>query len=101
MEEARALLARSFEILEEECGIAENQCFRLGMLANMLKVFGDPDWDFFKKLQEGVPLGVSEEMDRVPEVFEEKTKWNLEDDALVPEYAMDNYQSVEGTLWMR
>ena len=45
----------------------------------MLKRAGDPDWEFLCRLKNGLPLGVDKTMDRTPRVFEEKTRWKLEE----------------------
>lgn len=57
----------------------DRQPFRLGMLAELLTVAGGPNWAFLLRLEDGVSLGVDETMDRTPEVFEQKTKRNLEE----------------------
>ena len=51
---------------DEDMSIADGQALRLRLIALMLRNFGDPDWDFYNGLGEGVPLGVGVEMPRTP-----------------------------------
>lgn len=75
----RTAIVEHLGLSEQQCQVADRQPFRLGMLAELLRVAGDPDWEFLHRLEEGVSLGVDEEMDRTPAVFEEKTRWNLDE----------------------
>ena len=63
----------------------------------MLEAVGDVDHSWLEEVaEEGVCLGVDEELPRVPEVFEEKEKWNLsftEED--FRDTLADNYKSAE------
>ena len=66
-------------------------------LEAMAEACGDEDCGWLSAMaQEGVPLGVDEELPRVEKVFELKEKWNLDfvDDALRDSVA-DNYKSAE------
>ena len=65
-------------------------------LAGALQLLQDPDFAYLTAMAEnGVSLGVDESMPRVPEVFEEKCKWNREftEDAMAPEQMAENYAS--------
>ena len=65
-------------------------------LAGALQLLQDPDFAYLTAMAEnGVSLGVDESMPRVPEVFEEKCKWNREftEDAMAPEQVAENYAS--------
>ena len=96
--EVRELVKKAFVIEEKECGVSPRQCMRLGMISAMLHRFGDPDWQFVKELEDGVPLGVDEELPRTPAVFEEKVKWSLDEDDGPGESERNNYSSVEPHL---
>ena len=66
-------------------------------LEAMAEACGDEDCGWLSAMaEEGVPLGVDEELPRVEKVFELKEKWNLDfvDDALRDSVA-DNYKSAE------
>ena len=75
--------------------VAFGQVFHLHLIAKLLKLYGDPDWEFVDGMGEGVPLGVDEQMPRTPAVFGEKGKWKLPDDAGPGVDMCDNYRSVE------
>ena len=66
-------------------------------LRAMLRAIQDVDWGWLEEVaSEGVSLGVDEELPRVPEVFEEKEKWNLsfaEED--FKDTFAENYKSAE------
>ena len=66
-------------------------------LMAMLLAVQDEDVEFLGPMvQEGVPLGVDEEMSRTPKVFEEKTKWAREFvDYVLEEQMATNYASAE------
>jgi hypothetical protein len=74
--------------------VACNQVFLLKLISRLLRVYGDPDWEFVDGRGEGVPLGVDEPLPRTPAVFEEKGKWKLPDDAGPGCNVDENYQSV-------
>ena len=84
LKECRDWFADMFNVPGEERGIAENQAFYLGIWKHVLRSLGDPDWAYCDLLAWGVSIGVDGDMPRVPEVFEEKVRWNLgepEDDS--------------------
>eukprot|EP00913_Durusdinium_trenchii_P009962 g9349.t1 len=58
----------------------EGQPFFLGLMKEVLRKAGDPDWAFLEQAKTGFPLGVLNELPRTPEVFEEQLRWNLESD---------------------
>ena len=63
----------------------------------MLEACEDEDFEWLEEVaKEGAHIGVDMEMPRVPAVFEEKTKWNLDftDDPFLDSMA-DNYKSAE------
>ena len=91
----RDLVADEFGMEAIDYEVAERQCFRLRMLSKVLRAFGDPDWEFVIGLESGVSLGVSEELPRAEAIFEEKSKWKLEDDGAEPEVDRSNYASLE------
>eukprot|EP00438_Fugacium_kawagutii_P024076 Skav212939 [mRNA] locus=scaffold374:464240:467185:- [translate_table: standard] len=66
-------------------------------LSAMLDVVEDEDWEWIGPMAEaGVKLGVDETMPRVPKVFEEKTKWNLDfTDEDFRDVLAENYKSAE------
>ena len=72
LEGVRRILNEFFEIPGSDQGIASGQCMRLGMMSYMLKAFGDPDFEFLKSLEEGVPLGLHGSMPRAPLIFDRK-----------------------------
>ena len=57
---------------------AERQPRYLMLLRAMLQAADDPDSDFLRRAEEGLPLGILEKLPRTPHVFEEQTKWPLE-----------------------
>ena len=61
--------------------VSFGQVFHLHLIAKLLKLYGDPDWEFVDGMGDGVPLGVDEQMPRTPAVCEVKGKWKLLDDA--------------------
>ena len=92
--EARSRMEQALG-LESPSRPAEGQSFYLSLISGLLKLAEDPDWQFFPGLAEGVALGVGEAMPRTPKVFEEKTRWKL-DEAEDPGVAeKSNYKSLE------
>ena len=66
-------------------------------LKAMLEACEDEDFAWLEEVaEEGVHIGVDQEMPRVPAVFEEKTKWNLDftEDPFADSMA-ENYKSAE------
>ena len=48
-------------------------------------------------MNRGVPIGVEEDLPRAPTIFEEKSRWRLEERDGLPEPQLrDNYLSTEG-----
>jgi len=93
LEEVRGILFENFGL--QPCGeVAEGQCFRLELLAGMLGRFGDPDADFVRGLAGGVPIGARGDLPRAPEIYEEKTKWALDDPTGAEVEEKENYKSV-------
>ena len=74
-------------------------------IGSLLRSAGDPDWRIFKEElgAEGVPIGVEEDLPRAPAIFEEKSRWRLEERDGLPEPQLrDNYLSTEGRQeWLR
>ena len=66
------------------------------LIRSLLELFGDPDTEVFKDFEEGVNLGVTEPLPRTPLVFEQKTRWNLEEPCGSQEWEVPNYKSVHG-----
>jgi len=75
LEGMRRFIAEKFGMEAGDLRVAEGQCFRLRMIANMLKEAGDPDWRFYLTLEEGVPIGARGDMPSAPLLFESKTSW--------------------------
>jgi hypothetical protein len=78
--------------------VAPGQCFRLDLIERLLNVAADPDWAFFERLKEGLPLGVDMTMDRTPLVFEDKVRWELDKVDGPGARECENYLSLEGHL---
>ena len=57
---------------------AEGQPLYLRLLRGLLEAAGDPDREFLRRAEEGLPLGILEQLPRTPHVFEEQLKWPLE-----------------------
>ena len=77
LDQARLTAAEHFGMGRELLGVSPGQCFRLDLIAQLLRAAADPDWPFFEALKEGLPLGVDTPMDRTPPVFEDKLSWKL------------------------
>ena len=54
------------------------QPLHLRLLRAMLEAAGDPDRDFLREAEDGLPLGILDPLPRTPHVFEEQVKWPLE-----------------------
>ena len=77
-------------------GSIREQPIDVALLKAFLTLAGDPDTSICDLSAAGVPLGVDCELPRVPEVYEEKTKWKnapLEDHEV--SRWMENYGSVD------
>ena len=96
VKEMTDIIAELLGSKEDRKTIDERQAFRLPLIADLLKSLGDPDWQFFEQLREGVPIGVGYDFPRTTAVFDEKLKWSLDQmhDPLGKEAT--NYRSVEG-----
>ena len=57
--------------------IPERQPLRLRLLRAILEAADDPDRDFLRRAEEGLPLGILEGLPRTPHVVEEQTSWRL------------------------
>ena len=56
----------------------------------------DPDRDFLRQAEEGLPVGILDPLPRTPHVFEEQLKWPLENSPWEASLAwVPNYSSVE------
>ena len=76
--------------------IPEGQPLRLRLLRAILEAADDPDRDFLRRAEEGLPLGILEGLPRTPHVFEEQTSWRLDKDSWEPALAwVPNYASIE------
>ncbi|CAE7430284.1 unnamed protein product, partial [Symbiodinium sp. CCMP2456] len=78
--------------------VPERQPFYLHLLSQSLRELGDPDWAILTQGEEcfarGVPLGDEKPLERVPQVFRERTKdRRLDESAYNPD--MENYSSDE------
>ena len=78
--------------------VPDRQPFLLYMLAQSLRILGDPDWEILIQgtecFAEGVPLGDEEPLPRTPQVFARREKFRKLD-ASPFQAIMDNYTSAE------
>ena len=69
----------------------EEQCFLLGMMAELARMAGDPDWRVLcegdKCFLKGVVIGYKEPLPRTPAVYSRKVKWHRYDDELLSQHA--------------
>ncbi|CAE7693021.1 DSK1, partial [Symbiodinium necroappetens] len=83
---------------EHGCSLAKNEKLQ-SQLRGMLEAAGDPDREFLRRAEEGLPLGILEPLPRTPHVFEEQLKWPLENAPWEASLAwVPNYSSVEEHL---
>ena len=76
--------------------VAPGQPLHLKLLRAMLEAAGDPDRDFLRQAEEGLPVGILDPLPRTPHVFEEQLKWPLENSPWEASLAwVPNYSSVE------
>lgn len=75
----KLLMAEHLGVTEEEMEAAPGQPFRLSLMAKVLECAGDPDYEFLKEAEKGLPLGVLNPLPRTPAVFERQVKWSLEE----------------------
>ena len=77
---------------------AEGQPFFLDLMAQTLRVLGDPDWEILTSVEDsfatGVPLCYKEPIPRAPDVFPERLKQSKLDESEYMEIAR-NYKSAE------
>ena len=85
----------------EECTFPE--WIRRRLLRAVLDEAGDPEGPFLGEAETGVTAGILHPMPRVPEMFEELTRWRLDQDAIAgAESEKGNYSSVENhSEWLR
>ena len=75
-------------------GIVEGQ--RLRLLRRLLEAAGDPDREFLRDAEEGLPVGIRYPLPRTPHVFEEQLRWPLDNQPWEPGLRwVPNYSSVE------
>ena len=68
----------------------------LRLLRAMLEAAGDPDREFLRQAEDGLPVGILDPLPRTPHVFEEQLKWPLENAPWEASLAwVPNYGSVE------
>ena len=78
---------------------AEGQPLYLRLMRALLEAADDPDREFLRRAEEGLPLGILEPLPRTPHVFEEQLKWPLENAPWEASLAwVPNYASVEEHL---
>ncbi|CAE7862924.1 unnamed protein product, partial [Symbiodinium necroappetens] len=76
--------------------VAPGQPLHLRLLRAMLEAAGDPDREFLRQAEEGLPVGILDPLPRTPHVFEEQVKWLLENFPWEASLAwVPNYSSVE------
>ena len=90
-EDTRTLIREAVGMSVDEDVVADGQVFHLPLMAKLLMIYGDHDWEFVGGLGDGVALGFDEQMPRTPAVFEEKGKWKLSDDVGPGVDMCDNY----------
>eukprot|EP00438_Fugacium_kawagutii_P024156 Skav213841 [mRNA] locus=scaffold315:237802:239760:+ [translate_table: standard] len=92
----REVVARHLKIDEKDMVVATGQPFYLGLVRRILEEAGDPDCEFLRRAEEGLPVGVLEPLPRTPAAFEEQKRWPLESEgAEDPLWEKDNYISAE------
>ena len=64
--------------------ITSGQPLRLRLLRALLEAAGDPDRDFLRQAEEGLPVGVKTPLPRTLRVFEEQISWPLDKDVVEP-----------------
>ena len=98
LSEARMIFSRFAGAADVAEVVPDRQVLHLPLIAKILRAFRDPDWEYFDQLVDGVALGVGIEMPRTPAVFEEKTRWNLEESLEGGDHEAVNYSSLEDHL---
>ena len=76
--------------------VPSGQPLYLRLLRAMLEAAGDPDREFLRQAEDGLPVGILDPLPRTPHVFEEQLKWPLENAPWEASLAwVPNYGSVE------
>ena len=76
--------------------VPPGQPLHLRLLRAMLEAAGDPDREFLRQAEDGLPVGILDPLPRTPHVFEEQLKWPLENAPWEASLAwVPNYGSVE------
>ena len=57
--------------------VPSGQPLYLRLLRAMLEAAGDPDREFFRQAEDGLPVGILDPLPRTPHVFEEQLKKTL------------------------
>ncbi|CAE7384788.1 unnamed protein product [Symbiodinium microadriaticum] len=85
---------------EHGCSLAKNEKLQSQLrLLRMVEAAGDPDREFLRRAEAGLPLGILEPLPRTPHVFEEQLKWPLENAPWEASLAwVPNYSSVKEHL---
>lgn len=94
LEELRDCMMKRFDLDKDDMEVAPGQPFHLRLLRRMLEEAGDCDFDFLRQAEEGLPLGLLNELPRTSAVFEKQVKWALDyDPSAVWELSKSNYIS--------
>ena len=98
LDKLRKELASTVSDPNEALRVPEGQPFYLNLVAQSLRLLGDPDWSVLTQGTEcfanGMPIGFDQPLPRAPQVFKKKTKFRKCDDTLF-EPDMTNYASAE------
>ena len=94
LDKLRAKIRKLADFKDSDDTVAPGQAFHLALLSHLLKCMGDPDWEVIHEMQDGVNLGVTEDLPRTPAVFEEKKSWRLPEEFDDPTLEYGNYKSV-------
>ena len=96
LDELRAVMVATMGMSKEELVVAEGQPFRLRLMSKLLEEAGDCDYGFLRRAEDGLPVGVLEQLPRTPGIFERQEKWNLEEvDQGDAAFVKANYPSAE------
>ena len=94
LEEVRQIMIGEFGLESGSHEVAPGQPFYLKLLEKVLERAGDCDFQFLDRAREGFPLGVLEPLPRTPAVFEQQTKWALDNDpGMEWDLSKENYAS--------
>ena len=76
--------------------VPPGQPLHLRLLRAMLAAASDPDREFLRQAEDGLPVGILDPLPRTPHVFEEQLKWPLENAPWEASLAwVPNYGSIE------